>query len=261
MSSSRREPCGLREVCCARDKPPRRPQRVRQRLRRRCSRNHPCPRPLRRHKRAQRLHRSALLPSNLMRNPCQRPMQPTPHCSSTCRTLRFPAPRIRRAHAAESDPSKQYPWQPRKPLAEPMASALRRAAEAAGKSEFDAAAPRPTAASQAADSAAAVPQTTLSQSGIAATGFAQTRSGAAAAPARAKEIPAPDAKKLGLEPTASAIAAPSHQKRQKSRGSKIRPRAMAGIRTRRQSPPEAPLSLRSMTTHRLPTPAAARRPC
>ena len=112
-------------------------------------------------------------------------------------------------HAAESDPSKQYPWQPRKPLAEPMASALRRAAEAAGKSEFDAAAPRPTAASQAVTPQAAVPQTPISQSRIAATGFAQTRSGAAAAPARAKEIPAPDAKKLGLEPTASAIAAPS----------------------------------------------------
>jgi CheY-like chemotaxis protein len=45
-----------------------------------------------------------------------------------------------------SDPSKQYPWQPRKPMAEPMASALRRAAEAAGKSEFDAA-PRAPGAS------------------------------------------------------------------------------------------------------------------
>ena len=112
-------------------------------------------------------------------------------------------------HAAESDPSKQYPWQPRKPLAEPMASALRRAAEAAGKSEFDPAAPRPPAASQAVIPQAAMPQTAISQSGIAATGFAQTRSGAAAAPARAKEIPAPHAKKLGLEPTASAIAAPS----------------------------------------------------
>ncbi len=117
-------------------------------------------------------------------------------------------------HAAESHPSKQYPWQPRKPLAEPMASALRRAAEAAGKSEFDAAAPRPKAASQAVTLQAAIPQTTLSQatisqSGMAATGFAPTRGGAAAAPARAKEIPAPDAKKLGLEPTASAIAAPS----------------------------------------------------
>jgi DNA-binding response OmpR family regulator len=113
--------------------------------------------------------------------------------------------------AAESDPSKQYPWQPRKPLAEPMASALRRAAEAAGKSEFDAAAPRPTAASQAATPQATTPQattpqTTVSQSGMATAGFAQTRGGAAAAPARAKEIPAPDAKKLGLEPTASAIA-------------------------------------------------------
>ncbi len=97
--------------------------------------------------------------------------------------------------AAESDPSKQYPWQPRKPLAEPMASALRKAAEAAGKSEFDAAAPSVTPA------------------GIPQAGSAQTislgKTGAAAAPARAKEIPAPDAKKLGLEPTASAIVAPA----------------------------------------------------
>jgi protein TonB len=53
-----------------------------------------------------------------------------------------------------------------------------------------------------------MPQTTISQNGMAPAGFAQTRSGAAAAPARAKEIPAPDAKKLGLEPTASAITAP-----------------------------------------------------
>ena len=107
--------------------------------------------------------------------PCQRPMQPTPRCSSTCRTLRFPAPRIRRGLAAESDPSKQYPWQPRKPLAEPMASALRRAAEAAGKSEFDAAAPRSTAASQPVTPQATTPQTTVSQSGMATAGFAQTK--------------------------------------------------------------------------------------
>ena len=86
--------------------------------------------------------------------------------------------------ANESDPSKQYPWQPRKPLAEPMASALRRAAEAAGKSEFDAAAPG---------------QASIPQSGT----------GAAAAPARAKEIPAADFKNLGLQPTASVIAVPS----------------------------------------------------
>ena len=69
------------------------------------------------------------------------------------------------AAAAESDPSKQYPWQPRKPLAEPMASALRKAAEAAGKSEFDAAAPRVTGASQASATQAAIPQTGSAQSG------------------------------------------------------------------------------------------------
>lgn len=106
--------------------------------------------------------------------------------------------------AAESDPSKQYPWQPRKPMAEPMATALRRAAEAAGKSEFDAAAPRAAGASQA-----SAPQTSTPQADIPQTGWAQAKSGAAAAPARAREIPAPDAKKLGLEPTASAIAEPS----------------------------------------------------
>jgi protein TonB len=62
----------------------------------------------------------------------------------------------------DSTQSKQYPWQPRKPMAEPMASALRRAAEAAGKAEFE---NPPT-------SQAAAPTTT---------------SGAAAAPARARE--------------------------------------------------------------------------
>ena len=65
-----------------------------------------------------------------------------------------------------------------------MASALRRAAEAAGKSEFDAAAPG---------------QASIPQSGT----------GAAAAPARAKEIPAADFKNLGLQPTASVISVPS----------------------------------------------------
>ncbi len=101
--------------------------------------------------------------------------------------------------AAESDPSKQYPWQPRKPLAEPMASALRRAAEAAGKSEFDAAAPRPASA----------PPSGISQAGMSNAGIALGRTGAAAAPARAKELPALDTRNLGLEAAGSAIAAPS----------------------------------------------------
>ncbi len=64
--------------------------------------------------------------------------------------------------ATDSAQPKQYPWQPRKPMAEPMASALRRAAEAAGKTEFE-----NLATSQASNP--------------------QAGSGAAAAPARAKE--------------------------------------------------------------------------
>ena len=65
----------------------------------------------------------------------------------------------------DSAQSKQYAWQPRsKPMAEPMASALRRAAEAAGKTEFESAPANHAGASQAG-------------------------SGAAAAPARAKEVP------------------------------------------------------------------------
>jgi protein TonB len=68
--------------------------------------------------------------------------------------------------APGSNQSKQYPWQPSsKPMAEPMASALRRAAEAAGKTEFE---------NPASGSHVSAPQ---------------AGSGAAAAPARAKEVP------------------------------------------------------------------------
>jgi len=67
--------------------------------------------------------------------------------------------------AADSAQSKQYAWQPSsKPMAEHMASALRRAAEAAGKTEFESAPANHAGASKAG-------------------------SGAAAAPARAKEVP------------------------------------------------------------------------
>ena len=68
------------------------------------------------------------------------------------------------ASATESPESKQYPWQPRKEMAEPMASALRRAAEAAGKTEFE---------NQPTGQATATPTS--------------VGSGAAAAPARARE--------------------------------------------------------------------------
>ena len=99
--------------------------------------------------------------------------------------------------AADSSQSKQYPWQPRsKPQAEPMASALRRAAEAAGKIEFEAQTPSPAAPSTSSAS--------ISSASIALT----SKSGAAAAPARAKEVLAPGAGVSGLKPavkTASLI--------------------------------------------------------
>jgi protein TonB len=84
--------------------------------------------------------------------------------------------------ATDSTQSKQYPWQPRKPMAEPMASALRRAAEAAGKTEFE-----NLATSQASNP--------------------QAGSGAAAAPARAKE-----SKIAPFESKSAATARPAQNK-------------------------------------------------
>jgi protein TonB len=84
--------------------------------------------------------------------------------------------------ATDSAQSKQYPWQPRKPMAEPMASALRRAAEAAGKTEFE-----NLATSQASNP--------------------QSGSGAAAAPARAKE-----SKVAPFESKSAAVPRPTPNK-------------------------------------------------
>jgi len=99
--------------------------------------------------------------------------------------------------AADSSPSKQYPWQPRsKPQAEPMASALRRAAEAAGKIEFEAPAPGSTASSA---SAASISATSMSSASM-------SKSGAAAAPARAKEALTPGAGLSGLKPAVKAVS-------------------------------------------------------
>ena len=101
--------------------------------------------------------------------------------------------------AADSSPSKQYPWQPRsKPQAEPMASALRRAAEAAGKIEFEA----PASSSNA----SLTPSASISAASMSSA--PTSKSGAAAAPARAKEALAPGAGVSGLKPavkTASLI--------------------------------------------------------
>lgn len=95
------------------------------------------------------------------------------------------------AHASATDfpESKQYPWQPRKEMAEPMASALRRAAEAAGKAEFE---NPPTGQASATPTSAG--------------------SGAAAAPARARESKVtPIESKIGTAKTASGKADESEQ--------------------------------------------------
>jgi TonB family protein len=77
--------------------------------------------------------------------------------------------------AADSRRSQQFAWRPRSNMAEPMASALRRAAEAAGHIEFEA--PTPSE-----------PQSPAAERG------------AAAAPARAKEIALPRSKPGEVEP-------------------------------------------------------------
>jgi TonB family protein len=93
------------------------------------------------------------------------------------------------ASATDSPESKQYPWQPRKEMAEPMASALRRAAEAAGKAEFE---NPPTGQASATPTSAG--------------------SGAAAAPARARESKiTPIESKIGTAKTASGKTDESEQ--------------------------------------------------
>ncbi|HXP17422.1 MAG TPA: TonB family protein [Terriglobales bacterium] len=77
--------------------------------------------------------------------------------------------------AAESGLSKKYAWQPRSTMAEPMASALRKAAEAAGNVGFDG----PTS-----NEGPSLP----------------ARSGAASAPARAKEAPLSSSKEIAARP-------------------------------------------------------------
>jgi TonB family protein len=83
--------------------------------------------------------------------------------------------------AADSGLSKKYAWQPRSTMAEPMASALRKAAEAAGNIEFDTPASNEGASSPA-------------------------RGGAASAPARAKEVPLSSSKAVETTPGITSIS-------------------------------------------------------
>ncbi|SRR5712692_677389 len=108
--------------------------------------------------------------------------------------------------AAVSPSSKEYPWQPvSKPLAEPMASALRRAAEAAGKAEADspAAANAPKLnVTDAARGKESWPASSLSSGHGAAT---------APAPAKEKETAWPSVKTSESKPAATVATAPKKQ--------------------------------------------------
>jgi TonB family protein len=92
--------------------------------------------------------------------------------------------------ATASSPSKEYPWQPvSKPLSEPMASALKRAAEAANKAE-------PAPAAFPADSSKLRPAAYSTPSAH----------GAASAPAPARETPRPNPQMVQPHPAAAKIS-------------------------------------------------------
>ena len=153
--------------------------------------------------------------------PAQAPPSPIPAASASVFDLEAePAPKPEPAEAAllesmpdplgnkKADPistpgaTKEYPWQPlSKPVAEPMATALRRAAEAAGRSETD---------SSAATKTPAIPDTRSSYS------TTSMASGQAAAVAPAKESPQPEpvdeaATRPMEAPSFSSLGAPSDE--------------------------------------------------
>jgi protein TonB len=152
--------------------------------------------------------------------PAQAPPSPIPAPSASVFDLEAePAPKAEPAEAAllesmpdplgnkKADPistpgaTKEYPWQPlSKPVAEPMATALRRAAEASGRSETD---------SSAATKTPTVPDTRSSYS------TTSMASGQAAAVAPAKESPKPEpvaeATRPMEAPSFSSLGAPSDE--------------------------------------------------
>lgn len=108
--------------------------------------------------------------------------------------------------AAVSPSSKEHPWQPvSKALAEPMASALRRAAEAAGKAEADSAAGDKGTAPKLSVTDRSKSKESWPPSGM------SSGQGAATAPAPAKETPWPRPKPSDSKPAATAAPAPKKQ--------------------------------------------------
>jgi protein TonB len=140
--------------------------------------------------------------------PAQPPPSPIPAVSASVFDLDAgPAPAPEPAEAAllesmpaptaPSAPAKEYPWQPiSKPAAEPMATALRRAAEATGRSEVDS-----RRANKIAPSSASVPAAPVNRSYITSSASGQA---AATAPAKIAPMPHEEAERPQVEAPAFA---------------------------------------------------------
>jgi periplasmic protein TonB len=140
--------------------------------------------------------------------PLQPPPSPIPSVSASIFEVESdPGPRPEPTEAAllESMPdptpthaaSREYPWQPvSKPAAEPMATALRRAAEATGRSEVET-----PVASNTPPAPASVSDVALGRS------FATSISGQGAATAPAKELPKPEEVSVAPQVDAPSFAA------------------------------------------------------
>ena len=137
---------------------------------------------------------------------------PKPEPAEVALLESMPDPMGNKSRAADPNSSsgttKEYPWQPlAKPAAESMATALRRAAEATGRTEVDS-----SPASKTPTPSASVTGVPLGRSY--ATSMAS--SGQAAAVAPAKESPEPEATEQATErqveaPTFSSLGAPSDE--------------------------------------------------
>jgi protein TonB len=139
--------------------------------------------------------------------PSQPPPSPIPSVSASLFEVESdpgPKPEPTEAALLESMPNptttpaagREYPWQPvSKPAAEPMATALRRAAEATGRSEVDTPVPSNTLSAPA-----SVPDISLGRS------FATSMGGQGAAAAPAKELPKPEGDSGASQVDAPAFA-------------------------------------------------------
>jgi protein TonB len=139
--------------------------------------------------------------------PSQPPPSPIPSVSASLFEVEAdlgPKPEPTEAALLESMPSptttpaagREYPWQPvSKPAAEPMATALRRAAEATGRSEI-----ATPVASNTLSAPASAPDISLGRS------FATSMGGQGAAAAPAKELPKPEEVSVAPQVDAPAFA-------------------------------------------------------